>query len=473
MSLKEENQKVLTYFFPNYQTAKMKNLALKETTALFQQFNPAQFHFPKRRWFYRPLLSKRKNDYSTDVSLEAKGDGVVVPHWFPQLEREYDQLKKSIQKTISVVEFGAVGDGKTDCTKAFKRALSSGRREVTVPAGVFLVREIKVPSMTILTGRGSAETTIKLHDEAPKKQRLLTNRYPNLGNHHLEIKELTLDWNVERLSEYEATAAGGTTSSGVTLAHVKYAWVHDLVIKNPGLHGVDVTAPRYSYQGDGTRARGGSEFIWLDQIEAFGYGDDGITTHHSQHILISNSYLHHPSGRAHAQGFSNSNGIEVDDGSQHISLVNNRTAYGFGGVEIKAHETSSAAADTQICGHYSFHDNRAYNFRHIGHHKGEDLFSCSAYGIRGTFLVADSPQYTELYLESTPRCLVVSAYQQVVMNYFVGKMNLSTPDEKVAIAIQYRASQVKLHQIHLERYSDCQKAVRVSQDTKQVEVYFD
>ncbi|MGX7420012.1 glycosyl hydrolase family 28-related protein [Carnobacterium gallinarum] len=469
MSLLEENQRTLQNLFPNYEKNSDKRDVLTETQRLFDNLPPSIMDYQKNSWCKWRMSTKFKTDYSYGPSLIVNDDGQVVPDWYEKLQQEMSRLKKRIRKEVSVTDFGAVGDGVTDCTKAFKRALAFGSRKVNVPEGIFIVKGIKLPSNTILVGAGSTETTIKLHREAPKSQRLITNKQPVFGNHHIQIEQVMLDWNVERLESFESTAAGGTASSGVTLAHVKYAVVRNVVIQNPGLHGIDITAPYYSYLGDGTRSRGGSEYIWLDQIEAYGYGDDGITTHHSQNILISHSYLHHPSGRAHELGYSNSNGIEVDDGSQHVSLVNNRTAYGFGGIEIKAHETSSAASDTQIFGHFSFHDNRSYNFRHIGHHKGEDALSCSAYGIRGSFLAAYFPQKTDLYVESTPRGLVVSAYHQVVINYFVGRDNLDKQADKIAIAVQYRAGNVVLRHINLRNYGYAKQPIRISKETKNIE----
>ena len=91
-----------------------------------------------------------------------------------------------------------------------------------------------------------------------------------------------------------------------------------------------------------------------------------------------------PSGRSHKKGFSNSNGIEVDDGSRNVLLVHNSSARCFGGVEIKAHQNSSAASNVQIVGHISVNDNRSYNFRHIGHHKSTDAKSKTAFNIQAS-----------------------------------------------------------------------------------------
>ncbi|WP_010053225.1 glycosyl hydrolase family 28-related protein [Carnobacterium maltaromaticum] len=468
MNLIQENQRTLEHIFPSYQTSEGKVQVLKETEELFTQFKQQHFLYPIRYQLKKNTFHiKLKRDYSIAPSLEVTSINEVVPVWKYKLDQELMKLEKRTKK-VFLSDFGGIADGKTDCTKAFKRAFSIGYRHVILSSGTYLTRGLKIPSNVILAGEGSAETCLKLHPEAPKSEQLLTNKSHFNGNHHIQIKGISLDWNVERLAKGETTATGGIASSGITLAHVKYARIVDVVVKNPGLHGVDITSPAYSYAGDGTRSRLGSQFIWVDQIEAFGFGDDGITTHHSKNILISNCYLHHPSGLAHRTGFSNSNGIEIDDGSEHISLVGNRTAYCFGGVEIKAHETSSAASDTQIFGHFSYRDNRSYNFRHIGHHKDKDLLSQSAYGIRASFLAAYYPQKTDLYKASEPRGIVVSAYQRVVVNQFIAREEPTTNHEKVAIAIQYRARDVRIVNSQLKNYYGAKQPIKISKDTSDI-----
>lgn len=461
-------QKLLTEKFPDYINKEQKRLAIQETEKQFRSLQTLPKR--KRNWqdlIYFPLLTKPKTDYTAAPPVTVDQYGLIRPYWkglFANAMKELEELEQ-----VSVTDFGAVGDGLTDCTKAFQKAIGHGRRRVFVPEGIYRTRGLKLPSYTALIGGNIEGTVLVLADEAPKKERLITNQDYVRGNHHISIEHLTLNWNVERLSKEERTSAGGTTSSGITLAHVQFAQIKKVKVINPGLHGVDITSIRYNYFGDGRRSVLGSRFVWVDEVEVTGFGDDGITTHHSDDLLITNSYLHHPSGRAHKSGFSNSNGIEVDDGSQHVVLGNNRTAFCFGGVEIKAHETSSAASDTQLIGHYSYRDNRSYNFRHIGHHQREDTPSQSAYGIRATYLASDSPQYTHLYLNSTPRALVISAYQKVAIQSFSAQAGQDERDP-IAISIQYRANQVKLRKVTLEGYGRSKKALRVSATTREVSV---
>ena len=389
-------------------------------------------------------------------------DGNVVPDWKDKLDVEYKRLLANIKKEINVVDYGAVGDGKTDCTSAFKKALGNGQVKVIVPPGIYVTKRITLPNWSLLIGSGAGTTTIKLHDKAPKGTRLITNANHWKGNHHLFVQGLSLDWNVERLGNVQKTSTWGNHSSCLTYANVTYGWVKDVEGMNPGLHCFDISSTLYNYAGDGYRARGGSKYVWLDHVTGYGFGDDGITTHHSDYIFISNSHMCDPSGRAHQQGFSNSNGIEIDDGSRNVCLVNNSSARCFGGIEIKAHENSSAASNVIIMGHISLNDNRSFNFRHIGHHKRNDSESRSAHNIIAANLAAIAPVYSDLYKDSTPRGLVVSAYKNVVVNQFtvVGRPEYDFKGNPV-IAVQYRAKNVILNRVTVKDFTNRGACIKV------------
>ena len=398
--------------------------------------------FTERVWslFAEPFSTEDKYGFGT-VVVEKQ----VFPEWKERLDAEYRKLETTIQHRVNVRDYGAVGDGETDCTEAFKKAFGKGAVEVKVPAGVFVVDGLCLPSWTRLIGAGKGRTILKLHPKASRKTRLLTNSNHLSGNRNISVEGLTLDWHVERLGDIEKTSAGGNYSSCLTYAHVTYGWVKDVDALNPGLHCFDITAPLYNYAGDGLRGKGGSRFVWLDGVTGSGFGDDGLTTHHSDYIFVSNSHFSDPSGRAHQAGFSNSNGFEVDDGSRHVWLVNNSSSRCFGGIEIKAHANSSAATGVHISGHLSVHDNRSFNFRHIGHHKKEDPESRSAFNIRAQRLVSIEPIETPLYEGSAPRSLVVSGYRNVAINrfLFVGDPAYDYKRQPAA-AIQYRAGCVSL-----------------------------
>lgn len=442
-----KNGELLAGIFENAQSI---SDITKETRALFQSIHggfPIIQETYRKEWVDRlwALFAQDNSIEDPNGYMELIEGDAVVPEWKTKLDEEYGNLEKSLTRSVNVENFGAVGDGVTDCTNAFKAAFGNGCTDVYVPKGIYIVRKIKIPSFSRLRGAGKGASVLKLHDHAPMRQRLVSNANPFHGNNHIAVEKIGLDWNVERFDKSIKTSAGNNFSSCLTFAKVKFGWVKEVAAANPGLHCFDVSSTFYNYGGDGKRARGGSQYIWIDRCNGYGFGDDGVTTHHSDYIFISNSHFCDPSGRSHKEGFSNSNGIEIDDGSRFVWLLNNSTARCFGGVEIKAHATSSAATGVFISGHLSVRDNRSFNFRHIGHHKADDPDSMTAYNILAQRLVAAAPVYTHLYAGSTPRALVVSGYRNVAVNQFLFVGDPATDyRNKPAVTIQYKARHVAL-----------------------------
>ncbi|OCA83046.1 pectate lyase [Bacillus sp. FJAT-27225] len=447
--------------------------AVAHTEYLFQNLNKGGRDIVRKKsissslWqiFHRMpsfFLAKRSRRNLQESSTQVDALGNVYPSWKPILDEEYAHLLSVAANEVNVKDFGAVGDGLTDDTEAFKKAIGSGRVIVRIPEGTFMTKEIRLPSWTCLIGEGKGKTILRLHDKAAKSSQLVTNLSHWKGNRNILVKGMTLDWNVERLGNVPKTAAGNNLSSCLLFANVTFGWVKDVEAINPGLHCFDVSSTIYNYSGDGYRARGGSNYIWLDGLNGYGFGDDGVTTHHSDNILISNCHMCDPSGRSHKKGFSNSNGFEADDGSRNVWLVNNSSTRCFGGVEIKAHHNSSAASNVHIIGHLSINDNRSFNFRHIGHHKSTDPVSRTAFDIQATNLISVAPVYSELYVGSKPRALVVSAYRNVVINHFTA---IGDPDydygREPVMAIQYRSRNVVFDNISVSNFRTAGADVKV------------
>ncbi|RHJ03266.1 glycosyl hydrolase family 28-related protein, partial [Bacillus sonorensis] len=270
------------------------------------------------------------------VDARVDADGNIQPLLKERLDKEYNKLLQKIKRTVNVDDFGAVPDGKTDSTEAFRKALGDGRVRVVLNSGIYIVKGIKLPSWTYLIGQGKGVTTLKLHEDTPASEWVITNADYENGNRNIFVQGMSLDWNPDRQGGVGAT--GGQHSSCLTYAKVKFGWVKDVEAINAGLHGFDITAPTYDHLASTQYTKDGCRYIWLDNCVAYGAGDDGITTHYSEYIFISNSYSFDQRGTAHPKGQSNSNGIEVDDGSKHVWLINNFTSGNIRGVEVKAHK---------------------------------------------------------------------------------------------------------------------------------------
>ena len=92
------------------------------------------------------------------------------PSWAQSKEPEWKIYQTEtatadiVVAAYSVLDYGAVGDGKTDCTAAFKRALNDlkaiGGGTVFVPGGRYVIKgELEIPASTTLRGEWSSPGT--------------------------------------------------------------------------------------------------------------------------------------------------------------------------------------------------------------------------------------------------------------------------------------------------------------------------
>ena len=376
------------------------------------------------------------------------------------MEDNYNSLNKKIERITNVNDFGADPTGEKDSTEAFKKAFANGGKHVHMTEGIYIVSGLKIPNNTILSGEGKTATTIKLSDDAPNDAIAVTNLDMSGNAENIGIEGFKVDGNRTRQGG-ELKPAGGSLSSGVRFAGVKNGFMKSIKTVDTLLHGIDITyaSDVYSYAGDGVRVSREleSEYVWIDDCETTGFGDDGITTHHSRYLYISNSYSHHP----FKKGGGNNNGIEIDDGSQYVFLNNNRTTENFGGLEIKGHEPTSAASHVFVNQHISINDNRSYNIRHIGHHVAKDVKSKTAEDIVVNNSVAVTPYKNDVYPGSTPRAMVISAYRNVQINNFTaigdGRFQAGMP----AIAIQYRSENVTFNGLNIRGFKNASTDVQI------------
>ena len=376
------------------------------------------------------------------------------------MENNYNTLNKKIERIINVNDYGADPTGQTDSTDAFKKAFANGGRHIHMTEGTYIVNGLKLPNNTILSGEGKEQTIIKLSDDAPNDAIVVTNLDMSGNAENIGIEGFKVDGNRTRQGG-ELKPAGGSLSSGVRFAGVKNGFMKSVKTVDTLLHGIDITyaSDVYLYAGDGVRVSREleSEYVWIDDCETTGFGDDGITTHHSRYLYISNSYAHHP----FKKGGGNNNGIEIDDGSQYVFLNNNRTEENFGGLEIKGHEPTSAASHVFVNQHMSVNDNRSYNIRHIGHHVAKDVKSKTAEDIVVNNCVAVTPYKNEVYPGSTPRAMVISAYRNVQINNFTaigdGRFQAGMP----AIAIQYRSENVTFNGLNIRGFKNASTDVQI------------
>lgn len=370
----------------------------------------------------------------------------------------YKELNDKIQRFVNVNDCGADPTGVTDSTQAFVDAMGNGNVHVHMTAGTYIVSGIKLPSNTILSGEGKDVTIIKLSDDAPAENIVITNQDLTGNAHQIGVENFTIDGNRHRQGNVLAPA-GGSRSSNLRFAGVTHGYAYNIKSIDSLLHGIDVTfaSDDYFYQGDGVRVNEELEsyYIHIDKCETSGFGDDGITTHHSRYLLITDCYSHH------SKGSGNSNGIEVDDASQHVVLDGNKTEMNYGGLEIKGHADVSAASNVLVTNHMSIHDTRAYNFRHIGHHIEGDPMTLTAHSITLSNCTAIEPYPNEVFPSTTSRALVISGYRNVHINNFTavgdGKYSSGNP----VIAVQYNSGNIMLNGLNITGFKQADADVKI------------
>ncbi|UWD96781.1 peptidase G2 [Bacillus velezensis] len=406
------------------------------------------------------IVNHDGSDVKEVVDARVTTDGEIAATVKDRLDLEFNRLNKKIKRVVNVDDFGADPTGATDSTEAFKKAFGKGKVEVNMSAGLYVVRGLKIPSWVRLVGQGIGVTFLILSDDAPASEWVITNADYEKGNRNIHLEGFSTNWNQERQGGLRAT--GGQHSTCVAFANTKFLWIKNIETINPALHGIDITAPTYDHLPDTDYTKDGCKYVWIDSCVSTGYGDDGITTHYSEYIFISNCHCTNPTGIAHAAGQANSNGIEIDDGSKNVWLLNNYTEGNIRGVEVKAHKEWPASQNVHIIGHVSFRDVRSYDLRHIGHHKAEDQESTTAFNVTLTDCTAIEPVYNDLYTGVTPRALVVSAYRNVqIVNFTaIGDPNYDYKDQP-AVAFQYRCSNITVNGIKMKGFKKASHDIRI------------
>ena len=343
-------------------------------------------------------------------------------------------LSALFNNNINVKDFGAKGDGLTNDFTAIQTALSSvsNYSRVYIPKGIYIVdQELKILNNTYLYGDGIGATIIKLSNSAAASQNVLTNisntrsSATNTGNFNIVIKDLEVDGNVNRfynstLSTYSYSEGSSTSSCGVGLANVQHALIENVYSHDCCKHCFDIASSQNQSQSDILYTVGPSYDVTLKNVIAFRGGDDAITTHYSHSITIENACV---SGKGGFLVPTNSNGIEIDDGSYDVTVIGGYVKNCIRGLEVKGHGDTPAAKRVNVYGLTC--ENNATNFelRHLFWDSGN---SKTAFDVSLNDCTSIAPLSAE-NIDVTPRAMRISSYNGVYINNFkcVGNCNTS------------------------------------------------
>lgn len=429
----------------------------------------------KRIWEYDEELAKRFDEW--DKNLEELPEDLenLLVGWMEDgtLDEIINQnIFNDLNDTINRVEkrfrfvddFGGDPTGVKDSTLAFEKAFENGYTHVHMSEGTYKVTGIKLPSNTVLSGEGKTATTIRMSDEAPEENCVVTNRDLDGTSTNIVVKDLGINGNKFR-QDGTLSASGGSRSSNLRFAGVTNGYIFNVYSVDSLLHGIDVTyaSDDYFYEGDGVRVYEPfeSKFIHIDNCETTGFGDDGITTHHSRHLNITNNYSHHPTMKGEFGG-GNNNGIEIDDGTQFTMLSGNTTKHNHAGLEIKAHGSANAPSGIVVNNHLSIEDIRSYNVRHIGHHRADtDARSKTAKDVVLNNITAITPYSNKVYKGVDPRALVIAAYDGVVVNNLTCVGDSRFTSNQPVVAVQFMAQNVVINNVNITGFTEASADLKV------------
>ena len=169
--------------------------------------------------------------FTTAASVSSNyADAAQVTYDPPFTGAVATNVEAKLAQTISVKDFGAVGDGVTDDTDAFIAAIGTGTVNVYVPAGTYLVSSIVLQSWTTLYGEGYA-SIIKSDG---------SSNHTITGTHvqHCTIRDLRILGN-----------SGKTNLCGIYMNGAVWTTLQNLYVGSNGSHGIQFTDTGTAYVG--------------------------------------------------------------------------------------------------------------------------------------------------------------------------------------------------------------------------------
>ncbi len=124
-------------------------------------------------------------------------------------------VDSKFKDTISVKDFGAVGNGSANDTSAIQNALNAaaGSCNVYLPSGTYIVHDtILIPSNTYFFGVGES-SIIKMQDDIDVVRSLVRTGRRDQKRRHIVIEHMTLDFNRRRFTNTDGTTRIGSGAS--------------------------------------------------------------------------------------------------------------------------------------------------------------------------------------------------------------------------------------------------------------------
>jgi len=143
--------------------------------------------------------------------------------------------------TVSVVDFGAKGDGLQNDAPAIQKALDSGAGIVTIPQGIYII-ETTLLAGSDITIKADSKAIIRLANNAGNHTSvfLLANKNPGNGNSYITVEGGIWDGNNEHNQRGKDGDMFGYTGTAINFINVKNLVLRNLTVRNPDAFSIRV-----------------------------------------------------------------------------------------------------------------------------------------------------------------------------------------------------------------------------------------
>lgn len=317
---------------------------------------------------------------------------------------------KRICNKVYADYYGIVPDGVTDYHDKLNKALQAAKmatvKELILSEGTYCISSaLKIPSYVRLRGAGKLKTTILAMPLMPITENCIQNElyeykvFRTNYDSSIHIEDLCVDANnrARNPSETWMDATQGTT---ILFSTVRHSSIKNVYCKRGLQHGIDICAGYYFDDGniDNNAVGGSYDIVVEDTFVQNSQLDDLITTHNSSDIVINHCRVWNDDP---SQVWNdNQHGIEIDEGSYNVTVMDCYAENVIAGFQQKGHSTTMPARSVRFIRCYA--KDCVYSFQ-IEHRNSQTIPSGQHQQARNSVIEdctsdnANNAKYTSLH----------------------------------------------------------------------------